>query len=77
MPEHTYIHTHTHTHTHTYIHFYIDRLVRKAEGKRPLGSPNRRWVDSIKIDLREMGWDGMDLIVAAAHLAASQEGSAS
>jgi hypothetical protein len=22
----------------------------------------RRWVDNIKINLREMGWDGMDLI---------------
>jgi hypothetical protein len=37
-------------------------LVRKPEGKRPLGRPRRRWVDNIKMDLREMGWDGMDLI---------------
>jgi hypothetical protein len=35
-------------------------LVGKPEGKRPLGRPRRRWVDSIKIDLREIGWDGMD-----------------
>jgi hypothetical protein len=28
-------------------------LVRKSDGKRPLGSPRRRWVDNIKIDLRE------------------------
>jgi hypothetical protein len=27
-------------------------LVGKAEGKRPLGRPRRRWVDNIKIDLR-------------------------
>jgi hypothetical protein len=27
-------------------------LVGKLEGKRPLGRPRRRWVDSIKIDLR-------------------------
>jgi hypothetical protein len=27
-------------------------LVRKADGKRPLGRPRRRWVDNIKIDLR-------------------------
>jgi hypothetical protein len=27
-------------------------LVGKPEGKRPLGRPRRRWVDSIKIDLR-------------------------
>jgi hypothetical protein len=30
------------------------------EGKRPLGSPKRRWVDNIKRDLGEIGWDGMD-----------------
>jgi hypothetical protein len=34
-------------------------LVGKPEGKRPLGRPRRRWVDNIKIDLREIGWDGM------------------
>jgi hypothetical protein len=32
----------------------------KAEGKRPLRIPRRRWVDNIKMDLREIGWDGMD-----------------
>jgi hypothetical protein len=37
-------------------------LVGKPEGKRPLGRPKRRWVDSIKIDLREIGWGGMDWI---------------
>jgi hypothetical protein len=37
-------------------------LVGKPEGKRSLGRPRRRWVDNIKIDLREIGWDGMDLI---------------
>jgi hypothetical protein len=37
-------------------------LVRKPEGRRPLGRPRRRWVDNIKIDLREIGWDGMDWI---------------
>jgi hypothetical protein len=35
-------------------------LVRKPEGKRPLGRPRRRWVDSIKINLREVGLDGRD-----------------
>jgi hypothetical protein len=33
-------------------------LVGKPEGKRPLGGPRRRWVDNIKVDLREIGWDG-------------------
>jgi hypothetical protein len=32
------------------------------EGKRPLGRRRRRWVDNIMMDLREIGWDGMDWI---------------
>jgi hypothetical protein len=34
-------------------------LVGKPEGKRPLGRPRRRWVDNIKMDLRQRGWDGI------------------
>jgi hypothetical protein len=30
-------------------------LLGKPEGKRPLGRPKRRWVDNIKMDLREIG----------------------
>jgi hypothetical protein len=37
-------------------------LVGKPEGKRTLESPRRKWVDNIKMDLREIGWDGMDWI---------------
>jgi hypothetical protein len=37
-------------------------LVGKPEGKRPPGRPRRRWVDNIKMDLREIGCDGMDWI---------------
>jgi hypothetical protein len=37
-------------------------LVGKPEGKRPLGRPRRKWEDNIKIDLREIGWGGMDWI---------------
>jgi hypothetical protein len=37
-------------------------LVENPEEKRPLGRPRRRWVDNIKMDLREIGWDGMDWI---------------
>jgi hypothetical protein len=32
----------------------------KAEGKSPLGRPRRRWMDDIKMDLRDIGLDGMD-----------------
>jgi hypothetical protein len=35
-------------------------LVGMPEGKRPLGRPRCWWVDSIKMDLREIVWDGMD-----------------
>jgi hypothetical protein len=38
-------------------------FVGKPEGKRPLGRPIRRWVDNIKMDIREIGWDGLDWIV--------------
>jgi hypothetical protein len=36
-------------------------LVRRPEGKRPLGRPRRRWDDNIKMDLREIGIDGGEL----------------
>jgi hypothetical protein len=35
-------------------------LVGEPEGKRPLERPRRSWVDNIKMDLREIGWDGVD-----------------
>jgi hypothetical protein len=37
-------------------------LVGKPEGKRPLGRLRRRWVDNIKMDLRDIRWHGMDWI---------------
>jgi hypothetical protein len=43
----------------------IDVGFRKPEGKRPLGRPRRKWVDNVKIDLREIGWGGIDWIVLA------------
>jgi len=36
-------------------------LVRKPEGKRPLGIRRRRWEKNIKMDLQEVGRGGMDL----------------
>ena len=35
---------------------------RRPEGRRPLGRPRRRWEDSVKMDLQEMGWGGMGWI---------------
>jgi hypothetical protein len=37
-------------------------FVGKPEGKGPLGRPRRRWLNNMKMDLREMGWSGMDWI---------------
>jgi hypothetical protein len=37
-------------------------LMGKPEGTRPLGRPRRRWVDNIKMYLREIGWGGMNWI---------------
>jgi hypothetical protein len=37
-------------------------LPGKQEGKRPLVRPRRRWMKNIKMDLREIGWGGMDWI---------------
>ena len=34
----------------------------KPEGRRPLGRQKRGWRDNIKMDLREVGWEGMDWI---------------
>jgi hypothetical protein len=36
-------------------------LVGRPEGRRPLGRPRRRWEDNIKMDLREIGFEGCGL----------------
>jgi hypothetical protein len=36
--------------------------VGKPEGRRPLGISRRGWEDNIKMDLREVGWRGIDWI---------------
>jgi hypothetical protein len=36
-------------------------LMRKPEGKRPLGRPRHRWEDGIIMDLTESGWRGCEL----------------
>jgi len=35
-------------------------LAGKSGGKKPLGRPRRRWKNSIKMDLQEVGCEGMD-----------------
>jgi hypothetical protein len=37
-------------------------LVEKPKRKRPIGRPKHRWVDNIRLDLGEIGRDGMDWI---------------
>jgi hypothetical protein len=37
-------------------------LVGRPEGRRPLGRPRPRWGEGIKVDLKEVGWVGMDWI---------------
>jgi hypothetical protein len=45
------------TEQHPNIVLYFSILLHwRKEGRRPLGRPRRRWVDNIKMDLRETGW---------------------
>jgi hypothetical protein len=44
-------------------------LVRNLEGRRLLEGPKHRWEDNISVDLREIGWDGVDWI----HLAEDRD----
>jgi hypothetical protein len=37
-------------------------LVGKPKGKRPLGRPRCRWVEGIRMDLKEIGWEGVEWI---------------
>jgi hypothetical protein len=44
-------------------------LVGNTDGKRPLERSRRRWEDGIKMDLREIGWEGVKWI----HLAQDRD----
>jgi hypothetical protein len=37
-------------------------LVRKLKSKLPLGRPRHRWVDIVRMDPKEVGWEGVDWI---------------
>jgi hypothetical protein len=38
------------------------KMIGNPERKRSLGRPSRRWEDSIKINLKEIGWECVDWI---------------
>jgi hypothetical protein len=40
-------------------------LIERPEVKRPLGKPRLRWEGNIKMDITEVGWEGMDWIEMA------------
>jgi hypothetical protein len=40
-------------------------LVGKPEGRRPVGRPRPRWLDTIRMDLGEVGWGDVDWIGVA------------
>jgi hypothetical protein len=44
-------------------------LIRKLEGRRPLGRPRRRWEDNIEMDLREIAFGDVGWI----HLAQDRD----
>jgi len=44
-------------------------LIGKPEGKTALGRPKRRWEDNIRMDFKEIGWEGLDWL----HLAQDRE----
>jgi hypothetical protein len=44
-------------------------LVERPEGRRPLGRPRHIWEDSMKMDLREIGFGDVDWI----HLAQNRD----
>jgi hypothetical protein len=45
---------------------HVARMGRRAkpQGKRSLGKSRRSWVDNMKMDLRDIGWD-MNRIIEA------------
>jgi hypothetical protein len=49
-----------------HIGYWLDKLEGNRPPRRPR-RPRRRWVNNIKIDLKEKEWDGMDWIDLAQH----------
>jgi hypothetical protein len=42
-------------------------LIGNPEGKRPLRRPRSRWKDNIRMNLREVRWEGVDWMRLAQH----------
>jgi hypothetical protein len=40
-------------------------VVGKREGKKPLSRPTYGWENKVKVDLRELGWEGMECFLQA------------
>jgi hypothetical protein len=47
-------------------------LMEKPEGRRPLGRPRHRWEDNIKMDLKDIRWEGLDWIRLSEDRASSE-----
>jgi hypothetical protein len=41
---------------------FIQDFGRKSEGKRPFGIQRRRWENNIRMDLRDIGWEGVNWV---------------
>ena len=47
------------------IYVRLGILMGKPEGKRPPAKPRHRWEGNIRMDLKQIGWEGVDWIVLA------------
>jgi hypothetical protein len=43
----------------------VQVLVGKPKGKRPLRRPRCKWEDGIRMDLKEIGWEGAEWVQLA------------
>jgi hypothetical protein len=50
-------------------------LVRKPEGKRPIGRTSLSWVDNMKMDLGDIVWSGMDWITIRSNVGLFEHGN--
>jgi hypothetical protein len=41
---------------------HVQDIVGESKAKRPLARTSCKWMDNIKVDIREIGWDDFDWI---------------